>query len=153
MSTHRLIVSAILALLLFVAACRPSSTPTPTTTPTGQATPAQTPTAAPPPPLGHTPTPTPVPSPTHTPEPPGTYRNLNYGFSVVFPPSWDTQETGETAPIVISRVGSGYPAVFVSLNNLPEVTPVDQVAAEMVAAFQEALTDLTVIQEAEIEQG
>ncbi|MEE9203285.1 MAG: peptide ABC transporter substrate-binding protein [Dehalococcoidia bacterium] len=149
MSTTRPIASLLLALLLLLSACQPGATPTPTPAPVTQTAPTPAPVSTP------TPTPpvTPTTAPAPTPEPPGTYRNLTYGFSLVFPTSWDAQETGDTATIVVARHPDGLPVAFVSLSHRAQVTPPTQVASEFIEDLKGALAGFSVVSQEETDLG
>ena len=79
----------------------------------------------------------------------GFYRNSTYGFSLSYPTSWVTEETGERAPIIEIRGFTGLPIVRVFLSYLPEVISCQEYASSFIEDVGE-IPDSQVVSEEEV---
>ncbi|GAF68624.1 unnamed protein product, partial [marine sediment metagenome] len=79
----------------------------------------------------------------------GFYRNSTYGFSLSYPTSWVTEETGERAPIIEIRGFTGLPIARVFLGYLPEVTSCQKHASSLTEEVSE-VSGSQIISEEEI---
>ena len=118
---HLRVAALLLLSLVFLAACGPEATPT------------------------STPIPTPTPTSSLTlREGEALHLDSNHGFSLVYPASWQQQETDDTPPVLILQASDGTPMLLVYLASGPEDASLENRAQEAVRFFSSSLTALRV---------